>query len=192
MKALTLLLALFLLSFSFNPDAFAQRVDSDHRDLHRDVNQLETELLNCLQSKEGLLSDWEKRNNELREVHAQRNRADGQAKEKLDVKVDILNHQNRQASIQLQRIDTEIQRINLGLDKLTRYDLHLIEDEGKQGNRGPKRLVVSFKNLKFSRRGPVRIQGKGLGYEDITTYEFQFNDGSKQQFEEKSFTPVRP
>ncbi|MDF1859480.1 MAG: hypothetical protein P1U87_04660 [Verrucomicrobiales bacterium] len=192
MKSLSLLLTVLLLSFSFSPDALAQRGDPDHRDLHRDVNRLETELLNCLKAKEALLSDWEKRNGELREVHAQKNRADGPGKEKLDVKVDVLNHQNRQAAIQLNRIDIEIQRINLGLDKLTRYDLHLIDEGGKPGNRGPKRQVISIKSLKFSRQGPIRIQGQGIGYQDTSVYEIHFNDGSKQQFEEKTFTAVRP
>lgn len=172
---------------------FAQRGGSEHGEIHRSLAELENEYLHCLEEQEAIYSQIEQRNAELSKVHKDRDRADGKQKSRLSQQIDKLNSANRQGYITISRISIELQRIKLGIDRLTRYDDHLLTKGGHHGGRGDasSRVVVqSIQNLTFKREGPVRQNGR-LGFVDTNVWEITFNDNSKQKLEEKSFTPIR-
>ncbi|MCG8599189.1 MAG: hypothetical protein MI807_03515 [Verrucomicrobiales bacterium] len=186
------LLVLFIASGLCFP-AFAQRGDSGRGEIHRSLAELENEFLHCLEEQEAIYSQIEQRNAELSKVHKDRDRAEGKQKSRLSQQIDKLNSANRQGYITISRIGIELQRIKLGIDRLTRYDDHLLTRGGHHGGRGDasSRVVVqSIQNLTFKREGPVRQNGR-LGFVDTNVWEITFDDNSKQKLEEKSFTPIR-
>ena len=192
MKTPTLLLITLTTLFAI-PSAFAQRGNTDHREVHRAINKFEADLLQCLDAKAELYANWSKRNEELKQLHAEHNKAEGANKERLGQRIDTLNNQTRAATIALGNIDLEIEKIKLEIDRLTRYDEHIIANEKDHDDHGhqPKRLrVKAIRNLTFKREGPVRQSGR-LGFVDTNVWEITFNDDSTQRLEDKEFVPIR-
>jgi hypothetical protein len=45
--------------------------------------------------------------------------------------------------------------------------------------------------VKTERKGPSRVTGQGVGFQDTTIYEVVFADGSRQRVESTNFVPQR-
>lgn len=185
MKTVTLLLLALAFAFAL-PSTYAQRGNSRPVDIHQSLDELEAEYLRCLDAQSAIYDQIAARNSELAGLYISHNKAQGKNKERLSKEIDKCNSGNREDSIAIARIGIELQRIKLGIDRLTRYDQYL----SQRGRHGQKVQVKTIDNLTFKRSGPVRMNGR-LGFQDFNVWEITFTDGSTQRLEEKTFTPIR-
>lgn len=157
-------------------------------DIHRSLNALESELMNLLDRKEQILAATEKRNKDLHDLAIARSRAEAQERDRLTRQIETLNDQARDASVELGRLDLTAERIRLAIDRLMRFDDH-VQGGGKGPNRVPP--IRSINVVKTERKGPMRVTGQGVGFQDTTIYEVIFADGSRQRVESTNFVPQR-
>ncbi|MCB1203709.1 MAG: hypothetical protein KDN18_05580 [Verrucomicrobiae bacterium] len=157
-------------------------------DIHRSLNALESELMSLLDRKEQILAATEKRNKDLHDLAIARTKADGPERDRLAKQIEVLNNQSRDAAVEQGRLDLTADRIRLAIDRLMRFDDHA-SSGGKGGNRVPP--IRSINIVKTERKGPMRVTGQGVGFEDTTIYEVIFADGSRQRVESTNFVPQR-
>jgi hypothetical protein len=169
-----------------------QNVMPDRGQVHRSLSALEGELVALIDQKEQLINASEARNEELRKAHAERNRAQGKERERLDARIDQLNNQARAEGVQLSRIGINSERIRLEIDRLMRFDSHLATAGNPAAHGGRTPAIRAINVVRTKREGPKRVTGQGMGFEDITVYEVIFTDGSRQNVESRSFVPQRP
>ncbi len=172
---------------------FAQRGKpsggNDHRDVHIAIKEIETQIQGLLNEAQKVVDQNAARNVTLRKTHMDHNRAKGADRDKLARDIDVMNHEGRMAAVELQRCNLELQRLQISLEQLTRYDGHLIEREGDHGGHKPKAGKVSRVDIvKTYREGPVRIPGRGVGWNNVIEYKVSFEDGTRQLVETKSLS----
>lgn len=158
-------------------------------DIHRSLNALESELMSLLDRKEQILAATEKRNNDLHDLSLSRAKADGQERDRLARQIEALNNQGRAAAVEQGRLDLTADRIRLAIDRLMRFDDHA-SSNGKGGNHAPP-PIRSINVVKTERKGPMRVTGQGVGFQDTTIYEVIFADGARQRVESTNFVPQR-
>ncbi len=54
-----------------------------------------------------------------------------------------------------------------------------------------EQLRTAINVVKTDRKGPTRITGQGVGFQDTTIYEVIFADGSRQRVESTTFVPQK-
>lgn len=158
-------------------------------DIHRSLNALEAELVAILNRKEEILNATEQRNTQLAQLGIDRTKADAKDRDRIARQIETLNTQSRAASVELSRLDLTSERIRVEIDRLMRFDTHLSGGQGQGGGRAP--AIRSINVVKTDRKGPTRITGQGVGFQDTTIYEVIFADGSRQRVESTTFVPQR-
>lgn len=160
-------------------------------DIHRSLNALEGELVSILDRKEQILSATEQRNKEVHQLGLDRAKAEGKERDRLTSRIEVLTNQARAASLELSRLDLTTERIRIEIDRLMRFDSHV--SGGGQGGQGGGRApaIRSINVVKTDRKGPTRITGQGVGFQDTTIYEVIFADGSRQRVESTTFVPQK-
>lgn len=195
MKTTHLFLLLLVLNLIAIPSAFSQR--NDHRDVHRDLEQLESELFNLIEQKKNHLSRYKEANNSQNQFLKDRYAASPQQKVKLTEYIETLAYEMRGLTITLESLDTDIKAIEATIAKLTRYDNHLIKDDhngrpsgGYKGGGGYQKApaVTAVKVVRNYREGPTLIPGKGIGWNNVVVYQVTFSDGSTQTVEDRTST----
>lgn len=187
-------LLLLLLTFVIIPASVAQGYRHPPNP-YREIERLEGEIADLLSSQEQMLAETERRNDTLRQLHNQRDRAkSGGEKTKIDLEINALNNQARVAGTAASKINIAIQRKEFEIDRITRFiqfSTHTGPSGGGGGHsvRAPEARSISV--VRTTTEGPVRVTGKGVGHYDITIYEVTFSDGSKQRVEDKKFRPNR-
>jgi hypothetical protein len=161
-------------------------------DIHRSLNALEGELVSILDRKEQILNETEQRNTQINQLGIDRTKAE--AKERDRISPSDRGHQCNQAraaSVELSRLDLTSERIRVEIDRLMRFDSHV--SGGGQGGQGGGRApaIRSINVVKTDRKGPTRITGQGVGFQDTTIYEVIFADGSRQRVESTTFVPQK-
>jgi hypothetical protein len=157
-------------------------------DIHRSLNALEGELVSILDRKEQILSATEQRNKELHQLGLDRAKAEAKERDRLTSRIEVLNNQARAASLELSRLDLTSERVRIEIDRLMRFDSH-VSGGAQGGGRAP--VIRSINVVKTERKGPTRVAGQGVGFQDITIYEVIFADGSRQRVESTNFVPQR-
>ncbi|MBL9157420.1 MAG: hypothetical protein JNJ70_08110 [Verrucomicrobiales bacterium] len=159
-------------------------------DIHRSLNALESELVAILNRKEEIINATEQRNTQLAQLGIDRTKADAKDRDRITRQIETLNTQARAASVELSRLDLTSERIRVEIDRLMRFDSHLSGGQGGQGG-GRAPAIRSINVVKTDRKGPTRITGQGVGFQDTTIYEVIFADGSRQRVESTTFVPQR-
>lgn len=160
-------------------------------DIHRSLNALEGELFAILDRKEQILNETEQRNTQINQLGVDRNKAEGKERERIARQIEAINAQARAAVVELSRLDLTSERIRVEIDRLMRFDAQF--SGGGQGGQGGGRApaIRSINVVKSDRKGPIRITGQGVGFQDTTIYEVIFADGSRQRVESTNFVPQK-
>lgn len=193
-RSLLLLLSLLLLTplaclhGQGRPPAPGQGGGPGPGDIHRSLNALEAELVAILDRKEQIINASEQRNNELHQLSLDRAKAEAKDRDRLASRIEVLNNQSRAAAVELSRLDLTSERIRVAIDRLMRFDSH-VSGGGQGGGRAP--AIRSINVVKTERKGPSRVTGQGVGFQDTTVYEVVFADGSRQRVESTTFVPQR-
>lgn len=157
-------------------------------DIHRSLNALEGELVSILDRKEQILNETEQRNSQINQLGIDRTKAEPKDRDRITRQIETINNQARAASVELSRLDLTSERIRVEIDRLMRFDSH-VSDGGQGGGRAP--AIRSINVVKTDRKGPTRITGQGVGFQDTTIYEVIFADGSRQRVESTNFVPQK-
>ena len=187
MKQLSSLLAALFVCSPFSV-ALAQAPMPSPAEIHRCLSSLEAELVGILDRKEEIITTSEQRNTELHQLSLDRARAEAKERDRLAARIEVLNNQARAASVELSRLTFTSESIRLEIDRLMRFDDHA-QSGGKGSGRAPAIRAVNV--VKTDRKGPVRVQGQGIGFQETTIYEVVFADGSRQRVESTSFLPQK-
>jgi len=160
-------------------------------DIHRSLNALEGELVSILDRKEQILNETEQRNTQINQLGIDRTKAEPKDRDRITRQIETINNQARAASVELSRLDLTSERIRVEIDRLMRFDSHV--SGGGQGGQGGGRApaIRSINVVKTDRKGPTRITGQGVGFQDTTIYEVIFADGSRQRVESTTFVPQK-
>jgi hypothetical protein len=160
-------------------------------DIHRSLNALEGELVTILNRKEQILNETEQRNTQINQLGIDRTKAEPKDRDRITRQIETINNQARAASVELSRLDLTSERIRVEIDRLMRFDSHV--SGGGQGGQGGGRApaIRSINVVKTDRKGPTRITGQGVGFQDTTIYEVIFADGSRQRVESTNFVPQK-
>ncbi len=177
-------LALFLAASS----AFGQGGAPTSSSIHRSLSSLEAELLALVDRKEALLNATELRNNRINELTLERNRAQGADRDRLNLQIEKNNNDNRAAVVETGRLNLTAERIRIEIDRLMRFDAQL-NAGGKGGGKAPPIRAINV--VKRDRSGPMLLPGQGRGFQETTTYDVVFADGSRQRVESTAFVPQR-
>jgi hypothetical protein len=160
-------------------------------DIHRSLNALEGELVSILNRKEQILNETEQRNNQLNQLGIDRTKAEPKDRDRITRQIETINNQARAASVELSRLDLTSERIRVEIDRLMRFDSH-VSGSGQGGQGGGRAPAIrSINVVKTDRKGPTRITGQGVGFQDTTIYEVIFADGSRQRVESTNFVPQK-
>lgn len=187
MKTRALLLPALLL---FLPAGFAysQAAYPGPADIHRSLDALESELVAILDRKEQIITESEQRNTEVHQLSIARTKAEAKERDRIVNRIEAINNQARAAAVELSRLGLTSERIRVEIDRLMRFDDHMV-DGGKGSGRAP--AIRTIKVVKTDRKGPMRVTGQGLGFQDTTIYEVIFTDGNRQRVESTNFVPQR-
>lgn len=160
-------------------------------DIHRSLNALEGELVAILDRKEQILNETEQRNTQINQMGVDRAKAEPKDRDRIARQIEAINAQARAAVVELSRLDLTSERIRVEIDRLMRFDSHVAG--GGQGGQGGGRApaIRSINVVKTDRKGPTRITGQGVGFQDTTIYEVIFADGSRQRVESTTFVPQK-
>jgi len=171
----------------------AKGVAPGHKDIHRSINSVEAEIRSLIDSNETITKRAIPRAQELRQLNRDLLKADKDNRNKYVNRIQDLLTEEKLESVNSRLNSIAIQRLQLELDELNRYDGHIIEGGDRQpgpGNSRPARTpqIRSIKVLKTERGDPVRVNGKGNGHYTTILYEVLFTDGSRQRVESKEFS----
>ncbi len=160
---------------------------NEHSDVHRDMSAIEADIRKLIDQNETFVRAAINRSEVLKKLNRDLSRADRDDKQNISNKIQELVHAERMESLQSQLNGIAIQRLNLEMQTLVRYDDHLIEGEGgRPGGRfpapAPAPQVKSVTLLKEERDGQNRV---------MRLYEVVFTDGSRQRVESKEHVPPR-
>jgi len=168
--------------------AFGQGGPPTSASIHRTLSSLEAELLAIVDKKEELLNATAIRNTRINELTLERNRAQGADRDRISQQIEKNSADNRAASVETGRLNLESERIRIEIDRLMRFDAQL-NAGAKGGGRAPQIRAINV--VKRDRKGPMQVPGQGRGFQESTTYEVVFSDGSRQRVESISFAPQR-
>jgi hypothetical protein len=160
-------------------------------DIHRSLNALEAELFAILDRKEQILNETEQSNTRINQLGIDRNKAEGKERDRIARQIEAISAQARASVVELSRLDLSGERIRVEIDRLMRFDSHISGGGpgGQGGGRAP--AIRSINVVKTDRKGPTRITGQGVGFQDTTIYEVIFADGSRQRVESTTFVPQK-
>ena len=160
-----------------------------------EIERLENEIGDLISQQEKLVSEAEARNNQLRQLHNQRDRAKAaNEKTKIDLDINALNNENRIASTTASRIAISIKRREFEIDRITRFiqfSNHTSPSTEGTNIPGKPPEIKSISVVRTATEGPVRIPGKGNGFYEVTIYEVAFVNGVTKRVEEKKLRPDR-